>query len=344
MLKHPTKYWQKAALCPNTFKVECLGEVGEANICTSQWDVVCYPSINNTCQCSSILLLPQCQNTVLSAAGLGRQENGSLRQTNPLTAAGFELQRKENTSAYINEYKENNFVRSHSHLTDEGRMHLPPIAFFWWMRNRVALFLIHLIIPSHCPLLWTLLANGDQSHSKDGGVKRAGTKWTPAAVAGKGYLGSLCMTIAMHCIPGECEKSLGSHRSKMRNVICISDCSNRQPQEEAFHLSSPRRLGYIEMVILFCKQAYSRKEVSCCAWNTPLNNHLFPLANQELRKNLWWGKNLKACGTKSLDDHNGPCMVLPSCDRLTSNSLWSTLVVSFSPLVDKAFCFSNWSV
>lgn len=44
------KVLQKAAVCPNMFKVGCLGEAGEANICSPQWDVVYFPrGSSSTC-------------------------------------------------------------------------------------------------------------------------------------------------------------------------------------------------------------------------------------------------------------------------------------------------------
>ena len=93
-----------------------------------------------------------------------------------------------------------------------------------------------------------------------------------------------------------------------------------------------------QRVVLFFKNIYSCKEVSCCSWKTHLSNHLLPLVKQDLNIH----------GTKSVVNHKDVWLVQSSHASLKISKqqlmIYSMFNCLLFPPAEKALSFSSWSV
>lgn len=85
--------------------------------------------------------------------------------------------------------------------------------------------------------------------------KKVGTKRSPAA-ADEGFLGKVYAweQLSSASTSAKGMESYGSHLSKTREVVCISDFSISQPWEVTFHVSTPRRLIYTDGHTFFARK------------------------------------------------------------------------------------------
>lgn len=108
----------------------------------------------------------------------------------------------------------------------------------------------------------------------------------------------------------------------------------------AFH--HPRMLGYIDGW-LFCKKVYSCKEVSCCTWNIPLSNYLFPLLQNSASAHGWERPFTDPRILRCVESRRE--VILKICDwyqnwiELASNNWWSTFMWPLFWSVEKILFF-----